>query len=83
MPLMMPVQKFPDAIPAADQARLKAAYAAKIKDEILPRYARLRDYTRDVYLPASRGNDRPGLVSMPGGPALYSYLVSTQTTTYG
>ena len=81
MPLMMPVQKFPEAIPAADQARLKAAYAAKIKDEILPRYARLRDYTRDVYLPASRGNDRPGLVSMPGGPALYSYLVSTQTTT--
>ena len=25
MPLMMPVQKFPEAIPAADQARLKAA----------------------------------------------------------
>lgn len=81
MPLMMPVQKFPDDIPAAEQARLKAAYTAKIQNEILPRYKALRDYTRDVYLPASRGNEKPGLVSMPGGPALYSYLVSTQTTT--
>lgn len=81
MPLMMPVQKFPEGISAADQARLKAAYTAKIQNEILPRYKALRDYTRDVYLPASRGNEKPGLVSMPGGPALYSYLVSTQTTT--
>ncbi|TPE64613.1 DUF885 domain-containing protein [Sandaracinobacter neustonicus] len=81
MPLMMPVQKFPEGISAADQARLKEAYTVKVRDVILPRYKALRDYTRDVYLPASRGNDRPGLVSMPGGPDLYRYLVSTHTTT--
>lgn len=81
MPLMMPVKKFPDSIPAAEQERLRAAYTAKIRDEILPRYAKLRDYVRDVYLPASRPDDRPGLVSMPGGPELYRHLVATQTTT--
>jgi uncharacterized protein (DUF885 family) len=81
MPLMMPVAKFPEGISQADQDRLRAAYTAKIRDVILPRYTALRDYTRDVYLPASRGNEKPGLVSMPGGPELYRYLVSTQTTT--
>ncbi len=81
MPLMMPVQTFPEAVPAADQERLRAAYRAKVEREILPRYAALRDFVRDVYLPASRSDDRPGLVSMPGGPALYAHLVRTQTTT--
>jgi uncharacterized protein (DUF885 family) len=81
MPLMMPVQKFPDTIPAADQARLRAEYAAMVGNKVLPAYTRMRDYVRDVYLPASRGNDRPGLLSMPGGPELYRHLVATQTTT--
>jgi uncharacterized protein (DUF885 family) len=81
MPLMMPVQKFPDSIPAADQARLKAEYTAMVQGKVLPSYTRMRDYVRDVYLPASRGNERPGLVSMPGGPELYRFLVATQTTT--
>jgi uncharacterized protein (DUF885 family) len=81
MPLMMPVKKFPEGIAAADQARLTAAYTAKVGREVLPRYAALRDYVRDVYIPASRGDDRPGLLSMPGGPALYRHLALTQTTT--
>jgi uncharacterized protein (DUF885 family) len=81
MPLMMPVQSFPEGIAPSDQARLKAAYEAKVGGEILPRYKALRDYVRDEYLPQSRGNDRPGLLSMPGGADLYRYLVATQTTT--
>lgn len=81
MPLMMPVQSFPDTISAADQARLKAEYTAMVGGKVLPAYTRMRDYVRDVYLPASRGNDRPGLVSMPGGPDLYRHLVALQTTT--
>lgn len=81
MPLMMPVQKFPEGISAADQARLKAEYTAMVGGKVLPSYTRMRDYVRDVYLPASRGNDRPGLVSMPGGPELYRHLVAVQTTT--
>jgi uncharacterized protein (DUF885 family) len=81
MPLMMPVRKFPEGISPADQARLTAEYTAMVQDKVLPSYARMRNYVRDAYLPASRGNERPGLVSMPGGPDLYRYLVGTQTTT--
>jgi uncharacterized protein (DUF885 family) len=80
-PLMFPVQNFPDSISAADRARLTAAYRAKITNEVMPRYVRMRDYFQSTYLPASRPNDRPGLVSLPGGPAYYTYLVKSQTTT--
>jgi len=80
-PLMMPLKKFPDGISAADQARLKADYGAMMRDKVLPSYTRMRDYVRDTYLAASRGSDRPGLLSMPGGPTLYRHLVATQTTT--
>lgn len=81
IPLMLPVSRFPEAVPSTEQERLRAAYRAKVGGEILPRYAALRDYVRDTYLPASRPDDRPGLVSQPGGPALYDHLVRTQTTT--
>ncbi|QMW24748.1 DUF885 domain-containing protein [Sandaracinobacteroides saxicola] len=78
-PFMMPVAKFPEAVPPADQARLRGAYAATVKDKILPAYTRMRDFFRDRYLPASR--EAPGLSAMPGGAALYAYMVQTQTTT--
>lgn len=81
MPLMLPVSAFPENLPEVDQQRLRAAYAQKMEEDVLPRYVRLRDFVRDQYLPASRGNDRPGLVSLPGGPDVYAYLVRSQTTT--
>ncbi|WP_448579364.1 DUF885 domain-containing protein [Thermaurantiacus sp.] len=81
MPLMLPVSEFPEGIPQAEQKRLRAAYAAKIEQDVLPRYVSLRDFVRDQYLPASRGNERPGLVSLPGGPEVYAHLVRSQTTT--
>ncbi|MEA3001708.1 MAG: hypothetical protein QOH81_496, partial [Sphingomonadales bacterium] len=74
-----PVTKFPAGIAAADQARLKARYAAFIRDRLNPAHARLRDFIRNVYLPKSR--DSVGLGQMPGGPALYRYLVEQNTTT--
>jgi len=80
-PLMMPVKNFPAGISAADQARLKAAYADMVGTKVLPSYARMRDYVKTTYLPASRGSDKPGLLSMPGGTELYQHLVATQTTT--
>jgi uncharacterized protein (DUF885 family) len=79
--LMLPLKHFPDTVPAAERQRLEAAYRATLSNEVLPAYRRLRDFMAQRYLPASRGNDRPGLVAMPGGVALYRYLVKTQTTT--
>ena len=43
------------------------------------RTSRLRDFIRNVYLPKCR--DSVGLGEMPGGAALYRYLVESNTTT--
>ena len=73
-----PVKRFPAAIPAADQTRLRAAHAAIIRDEIRPAYVRLRDFLKNEYLPAAR--EGVGLVHMKGGPQLYAYLIEQNTT---
>jgi uncharacterized protein (DUF885 family) len=74
-----PVTNFPATIPAAEQARIRAEYAAFIRDRLNPAHARLRDFIKTGYLPKAR--DAVGLGAMPGGPALYRYLVEANTTT--
>ena len=74
-----PVHNFPAAIPAAEQARLKAAYVAAEADKIRPALTRLRTFIADEYLPKAR--DTVGLSAMPGGDKLYAYLANTSTTT--
>jgi uncharacterized protein (DUF885 family) len=74
-----PVTKFPASIPAAEQARLKARYAAFIQGRLNPAHQRLRDFIKNVYLPKCR--DSVGLGQMPGGAALYRYLAESNTTT--
>ena len=74
-----PIKAFPAEIPAADQARLTAAYAKVIGEKVLPSFARTRDYIRNDYLPVAR--DSVGLVDMKGGPELYRHLVELNTTT--
>ena len=73
-----PVKSFPDAISAADQARLKSEYAAVIRDKIVPAETRLRDFLKNEYLPVAR--DSVGLSAMPGGADLYNYLIESNTT---
>jgi uncharacterized protein (DUF885 family) len=74
----LPATNFPAAISAADQVRLKAEYAAVIRDGIQPAYVRLRDFLKNEYLPVAR--DGHGLVHMKGGDKLYAYLVQSNTT---
>jgi len=77
-PYYGPVKTFPDTIPAADQARLRAAYAAAIRDEIAPANTRLRDFLKAEYLPKAR--DTVGLGALPGGQAYYAYMIESSTT---
>ena len=77
-PYYGPVRKFPASISAADQARLTQAYAAAIRDRILPAETRLRDFLKTEYLPAAR--ESVGLSAMPGGAKLYAYLIESNTT---
>jgi uncharacterized protein (DUF885 family) len=78
-PFYRPVRNFPAGISAADQQRLRSAYARAISTRIRPPVARLRDFIRDEYLPRAR--DTVGLDAIPGGPELYAYRVATITTT--
>ncbi|MEO5867259.1 MAG: DUF885 domain-containing protein, partial [Sphingomonas sp.] len=73
-----PMKKFPDAVGAADQARLRAAYAAQIRDVIIPAEQRVRDFLANEYLPKAR--DTVGLSAIPGGTKLYAYLIEQRTT---
>ena len=77
--MMKPVQTFPNDINAADQVRLKAAYAKMVGERVNPALIRLRDFLKTEYLPVAR--DAPGLGAMAGGPDLYRYLVASSTTT--
>ncbi len=74
-----PLTRFPADVPAADQARLKSAYAQAITAKIRPALTRLRDFTRDRYMPHAR--DSVGLLHMKGGAALYRYRAQVSTTT--
>jgi uncharacterized protein (DUF885 family) len=74
-----PVTRLPTGMSSADQARLRTAYAAEVKDKVLPALTHLRNFVRDDYLPHAR--DSVGLLDMKGGKELYRYLVEVNTTT--
>ena len=73
-----PIKLLPASIAAADQARLKTAYAAQIRDKIIPADIRMRDFLKNEYLPVAR--DSVGLGGMKGGDKLYAYLIEENTT---
>jgi uncharacterized protein (DUF885 family) len=77
-PYYAPAANFPDAVPEAERARLRAAYLAAVRDEIFPAYRRLRDFLQNDYLPHAR--DGVGLVSMRGGDRMYQRLIEENTT---
>ena len=75
---MGPLKTFPDGISPVDRARLTAETTAAVRDGIFPAYTRLRNFLRDSYLPVAR--EGVGLAHMPGGLALYRYLIESNTT---
>ena len=77
-PYYSPVKEFPDAVPAAERARLKAQYRAAITDQIYPALTRLRGFLKNEYLPQAR--EGVGLMYMKGGDRLYRYLIQSNTT---
>ncbi len=74
-----PVRNFPEGVSVADRERLTAAYAAMIRDEIVPAYRRLRDFVRDEYLPHARTS--VAWTALPDGAAWYAFYVQEHTTT--
>lgn len=78
-PYLAATRKFPEAIPAAQQARIAAAYRRVVEREVAPAVARLREFMAKTYLPAARTTG--GLAHVPGGREWYPMLVRSSTTT--
>lgn len=77
-PYYGPIRKWPANLPAADQQRLREAYATAIRDRLVPAFVRIRDGLRKDVLPHTRAS--VGLSQMPGGAAYYRFLIEERTT---
>jgi uncharacterized protein (DUF885 family) len=73
------LEKLPTAAPAADQARLRAALLAAVRDDVLPAYSRFAKFVKEEYAP--RGREEVGLWALPDGAARYAFRVRASTTT--
>ncbi|MGI4726980.1 MAG: DUF885 domain-containing protein [Janthinobacterium lividum] len=74
-----PINNFPKSFSDTEKSTLKEAYQKAIMQEIVPTYKKLGDYLQNQYLPHARNSS--GYSAMPGGAAMYTYLVKQQTTT--
>jgi uncharacterized protein (DUF885 family) len=78
-PYYAPFRSMPEAIPAAEQARLREAARAAITGTVLPAYRRFEDFFTKEYLPATR--ESVGLWDLPGGEEWYRRRIRWYTTT--
>jgi uncharacterized protein (DUF885 family) len=74
-----PVQKFPAAISATQQAHIKEELLAVITGQVIPAYVRFGKFLKSQYIP--NGRNDPGLWSLADGDAYYRFLVKQSTTT--
>jgi uncharacterized protein (DUF885 family) len=73
-----PIRGMPAKIAASDRERITAAYAAALRDEVLPAYSRLADFIERDYLPAARTT--VGWTDLPDGRAWYAWRIHGATT---
>jgi uncharacterized protein (DUF885 family) len=78
-PFYEPFEKMPDIIPAAEQARLRAAAKAAITSEVTPAYREFEQYLDHDYLPHCRSSI--AAQALPNGKAYYAFQVREYTTT--
>ena len=78
-PLAMPLKKFPTAIPAAEQDRIKTEMLAVIGKQVLPAYQRFARFMEVSYAPA--GREEPGVAALSDGAKYYQFLIRRTTTT--
>lgn len=74
-----PINNFPKSFSDTEKSTLKEAYKKSIMQVVVPTYKKLGDYLQYQYLPHTRTSS--GYAAIPGGAAMYTYLVKQQTTT--
>jgi uncharacterized protein (DUF885 family) len=78
-PLLGPAEQ-PDLDPGERDAFGRGLLDA-VTRTVHPAFARYRDFLARRIAPAARGDDRPGLMHVPGGEAAYAALARAHTTT--
>ncbi len=78
-PFFAPFKKFPKDISESEQIRLKNLAKAAIDKNVVPQYAKLKDYFAKEYLPASYPT--VGVWQRPDGADYYAFLARSYTTT--
>ncbi|HKI00922.1 MAG TPA: DUF885 domain-containing protein [Thermoanaerobaculia bacterium] len=78
-PMLRAFQKFPAAVPPAEQERLRGEGVRAFNEQIAPALRKLQSYLANTYLPASR--DSIAMSALPDGKAWYAFSVSNETTT--
>jgi uncharacterized protein (DUF885 family) len=68
-----PMRSFPADLPMAERARLARELELRLRERVLPAYARLHRFLVTEYLPSAR--ETIALAELPGGVAWYAYLV--------
>ncbi len=74
-----PVNLFPKSFTDADKKRLTEEFKDLISNYINPSYKKLENFLRDEYLPKARTTS--GVIGLPNGEKIYSYLIRQSTTT--
>jgi len=78
-PFMQPLEAFPEAVPEAERARIRAEVVDAIRTAILPTYKKFSAFVRDEYAP--RGRKDVGMWALPDGAKRYAVRVRQSTTT--
>ena len=63
-----------------DSVRFQAELERAVREGLVPAFQRYRTFLKDRALPAARSDNRPGLVSLPGGLATYQKLIRIHTS---
>src|SRR5271165_60352 len=72
-PLAAPLKKFPPAIAAPEQERIRTDTLAAITKKVLPAYQHFARFLEVSYIPS--GRDEPGISAIPDGDKYYKFLI--------
>ncbi|MGZ5443451.1 MAG: DUF885 domain-containing protein [Thermoanaerobaculia bacterium] len=78
-PFALPLPKMPESISAEEQARIRNAVLERVRDDVVPAYAKFAAFVRDEYAP--KGRTEVGVWSLPDGKARYAFMAKNSTTT--
>jgi uncharacterized protein (DUF885 family) len=78
-PWFRPTEKFPDAVPEGERARIRADYLDAINTAMLPSYRKLGAFVKTEYAP--KGRTEFGVWSLPEGARRYATAAKRSTTT--